>query len=1237
MSITAAEDTEASANRPLAPPTAYFSYIPASHNGAGELTLRVSFSEEVSLTATTLQDHVLVATGATVTAVAQRTANSTKTWNVTVQPGGNADVTVGLAATTACDQPGAVCTSDGRHLHNQPHVTVPGHAIAQLSDLTVTGLSLSPAFSPAEILYTAQAYTGLTEVTVTAIAPRDDITVEIAPEDADTTTTGHQVALEPGVPMTMTVTVTVTVTSSDGNASRRYQVTATRAAVTCANSTPTHVTFDALPIVVNSTTDDYFVLYVTHDVDGTVQEMPVLVKLGEAGTTTLAESAPARPVERYRVEKYQVADPADVDGDCVDDLTELAALGAMNPVNPAATVAPEVGSVAYLATSSRSAKFVVYGLDLPLRPSLVFQNRATYEGHDSFMRAVLGLDPFAAGTVKGIVAYDDAVASPDGSPGAYVFWMTGYGYHCSYIDRAYTMLVASMPMLEKNLVYWMATSDISEYRRCSSLFSESRIPLTQSRWGETGYFALNPAIGFGLLRERDADERPHPREVVIYEALPNELPRVAGIISTVPQTPLSHVNLRAVQNRIPNAYIRDALNEPDITDLIGSYVRYEVIDPEYSIRQATKAEVDAHYASSRPARAHTPQRDLSVTSITALSDVGFDDWDAFGVKAANLAVLGSLGFPEGTVPDGFAIPFYFYDEFMKANGLYDHITEMLADQDFQTDLETQQDDLKDLRKAIKDADSPQWIIDALTEMHAQFPVGTSLRYRSSTNNEDLPRFNGAGLYDSKTQDPDETEEDGIDKSLKGVFASLWNFRAFTERDFQRIDHTAAAMGVLVHPNFSDELANGVAVSFDPTSGRYDKYYANTQIGEDLVTNPEAHSVPEELLLKLGEPGTVATEGDPGYAEPASGIDVIALSNLVEPGEIIMSDDQIAQLRQHLETIHAHFEALYNPAPGEDFAMEIEYKITSEDVLSIKQARPWVFAVGPPLAAHFAAFPDAHDGSTRFTLQLNFIGTVETDGAALADALVVTGGAVTAVRAQGGSSPLSWEITVRPDGTSGVTVALVGGIACSLPGAICTAGGVQLHNSPEVYVPGPPPDAATLATLAVEGADLAPAFAADTFAYTAEVDHGVSVVTASATAADAGASAVVAPSDSDANTPGHQIALVEGDNTVTVTVTGSDGATLVYTVTNHPGTRPAGRHRRVAVPRRRHPHSRVRSQHRHIRGRRGSRRRAGHRRVRHDPGISHRGGRSRRQRCQHAGPSDRDHAGPQHDHRQRHRC
>ena len=41
-------------------------------------------------------------------------------------------------------------------------------------------------------------------------------------------------------------------------------------------------------------------------------------------------------------------------------------------------------------------------------------------------------------------------------------------------------------------------------------------------------------------------------------------------------------------------------------------------------------------------------------------------------------------------------------------------------------------------------------------------------------------------------------------------------------------------------------------------------------------------------------------------------------------------------------IHEEFADLYDPTDDEPFAMEIEFKITSDDILAIKQARPWVF-------------------------------------------------------------------------------------------------------------------------------------------------------------------------------------------------------------------------------------------------------------------------------------------------------
>ena len=704
---------------------------------------------------------------------------------------------------------------------------------------------------------------------------------------------------------------------------------------TCPDPAPTTIAVDAVPIVVESTTADYFVLYVSHDVDGTELELPVLVKRGSAGTTTLAENVEALPAERYTVEKYLIADPADVDGDCIDDITELDDLGNMSPVNPAVAIDINDGALAVpdnqtydALAKAESFKFILLGMNTD-RPSVYFLNATTYPIHQQF------LDDKGIGrqqALVGVVLYSRNLVAPNGTNGLYLYTLRGfssrYSFSFSLVERANALLAASMPFINDNLAFYVRNDQLLDIQSDLPLYQASRINLIFDDPKIT-FRSLNEGVGYGLLRALSPGERPHSRDVVIYEALPNELPRVAGIITTVRQTPLSHVNLRAIQDAVPNAYVRGALGKAEIASLVDRYVRYEVTETGWDLRAATSAEVDAHYASSRPSQQQTPQRDLSVRSITPLSDIAFDDWDAFGVKAANVALLRTLGFPTGTVPDGFAIPFYFYDEFMKHNNFYTRIETMLADPDFQSDFDTQEDQLKDLRDDIEDADTPAWIVAALATMNEGFPEGIHRRYRSSTNNEDLPGFNGAGLYDSKSQKPDEDVEDGLDKSLKEVYASLWNFRAFIERDFHRVDHLEAAMGILVHPSYQDELVNGVAVTFDPVYGWDGYYYVNSQVEEDLVTNPDALSRPEEILLGP-HGGRFGTQF------------FLATSNQVAPGTLLMSDAQLTQLRQHLTVIHDHFKGLYNPAADEPFAMEIEFKITSDNVLAIKQARPWVF-------------------------------------------------------------------------------------------------------------------------------------------------------------------------------------------------------------------------------------------------------------------------------------------------------
>ena len=137
------------------------------------------------------------------------------------------------------------------------------------------------------------------------------------------------------------------------------------------------------------------------------------------------------------------------------------------------------------------------------------------------------------------------------------------------------------------------------------------------------------------------------------------MPRVAGVITGVRQTPLSHVNLRAIQDKVPNAFITKAWENSSIAPLIGKYVYYKVNADGFEIREATLKEVETHFTDLRPSEVQRPERDLSVKRIFPLDDIGFTDAARFGVKTANLATLRTFGFPEGTVPNGFGIPFYF--------------------------------------------------------------------------------------------------------------------------------------------------------------------------------------------------------------------------------------------------------------------------------------------------------------------------------------------------------------------------------------------------------------------------------------------------------------------------------------------------------------------------------------------------------------------------------------------------
>lgn len=718
-------------------------------------------------------------------------------------------------------------------------------------------------------------------------------------------------------------------------------------------------------IEVASTSDSYYVLQVAHLPGGPYHS--VSMAMGQDGSTVLTEALAAYPQDHYRVIRHPLSIPFDSDGDGRNDVDEFgtgvnaAPFNSADPLDPgdAATWLPDLAAFEAYAVPGDSSlglpelaglKVLKFGLldkdsEYP-RLYFIHPHFATHTDFATFIGAAG--DPSG---MTGLLVYYPNLVAANGRLGTYRFNFQPQNLHpFPYVQKVAEMLAANMPFLENNLCYYpFAGTSLPLYQQELAQYDSSRVCvlLDEDIYGNVAYLPFHLAEGYGLLRHMtNVNETPHARDIVLYESLPNSLPRVGGIITTVTQTPLSHVNLRAIQDDVPNAFIREAHLQPQIAALIGRQVYYRADADTFILRAATVAEVEAFYASQRPAHALVPVRDLSQTQILPLDSIGFHESSSFGVKCANVATMRSFGFPDGTIPDGFGIPFYFYDEFMKFNDFYTQVHAMINDPAFRADYAVREQMLAGLRDRIKAAPMPGWMSDALGQMQASFPAGTSIRCRSSTNNEDLPGFSGAGLYDSRTQHP---QEGHISKSIRQVYASMWNYRAFEEREFYRVDHFLAAMGVLVHPHFEGELANGVGVSIDPFYQSLGTYYLNTQIGEDLVTNPGSLSVPEEILLN-------AAPGSQGFA-------LMQRSNLVPVDSMVMNPFQLDLMRDYLSVIHDRFAELYGAMAGDGFAMEIEYKITASGALAIKQARPWASywsSLEPPQPANgnfISVFPN----------------------------------------------------------------------------------------------------------------------------------------------------------------------------------------------------------------------------------------------------------------------------------------
>lgn len=455
---------------------------------------------------------------------------------------------------------------------------------------------------------------------------------------------------------------------------------------------------------------------------------------------------------------------------------------------------------------------------------------------------------------------------------------------------------------------------------------------------------LNPGVAYGYLELVKAgdgttttEERLTPRHIAVFQDTPDRVPPVSGIVTLEPQTPLSHVNLLAKNRGTPNTSTAQLGLIPGLEALFGKLVRMEAkADGTISFREATLDEATRFWTEKQQHALEVPHVEpVSLDPVDfATADVTSAALPNIGSKASNYAKIQKLLGPSLVKP-GFALGFAHYRALVAGAPAEGLIADLIAKKDT---LKPEEIDarLVAIRAAITTQTPAESLVattQAVRAISAKLPGVARIRFRSSTNSEDLPVFNGAGLYESDGFNVADSDAK-LQKKLLGVMSSLWLERAFWERELFGIKHADVAMAILVNPAFSDELANGVVVGGPGADGTFASW-VNAQAGEASVTNPLDGEVPESFTVQ-GE-GTLTitkldTRSNIGDIFLNPGADTIAAARA----------PQLAELHVATQKLHAFFVG-ERVAAGDTqpYAIDLEYKLMTEGSVTklyIKQSR-----------------------------------------------------------------------------------------------------------------------------------------------------------------------------------------------------------------------------------------------------------------------------------------------------------
>lgn len=446
------------------------------------------------------------------------------------------------------------------------------------------------------------------------------------------------------------------------------------------------------------------------------------------------------------------------------------------------------------------------------------------------------------------------------------------------------------------------------------------------------YQPLNVARGVGrihIIQTLNDHVEIGSNEILVLDEVPVHLAPVAGIITTKASTPLSHINLLAKSWRVPNAYIKNAGELFRKYD--GWWVSFETRLDGYEMKRASINEIDEYQRRLKTQlNMMVPRYDLKAKHLAELSAQRSSMSLSYGAKSANLGEVFAAHLPGVIVPEGFTIPFYYYYQFIKENGIEERIYTLLNDQKFVHDPAYRREQLTQLRDKFQKGHVNDRLRRLLLRRVRERFSGAGVFLRSSTNSEDLPNFNGAGLY---TTVPNVRGDDELVEALKIVWASVWNFEAYEARERAGIDHTKVFMAVLIERAINSE-SSGVMITTDPYNaekaekkesiylsakrGLGIKVVEGQKVAEQILFNPKSKQI--KILTRSEEDALLTFDEHGGVKEIP-----------VTDERIILSDTNI----QRLSRVALQIKRLFNQRD-----QDIEWALVGGQIY-ILQSRPYI--------------------------------------------------------------------------------------------------------------------------------------------------------------------------------------------------------------------------------------------------------------------------------------------------------